>query len=173
MIKKIIDDCNGEQKFFLVWLMIILGTLFCAVLYRNSGHITEQEIQWLKEQDSIIYAANENAPPLRFVDSKDNQYKGVVVDYINQLSLELGVDIQTVPMKWDKALESLRIGKTHICDMFINDERSEAYLFTDPIYNLRTVLLSRIDENLEFNQINNMTIATEKGDYANNYLIKN
>ncbi len=173
MIKKIMDDCNGEQKFFLVWLMIILGTLFCAVLYRNSGHITEQEIQWLKEQDSIIYAANENAPPLRFVDSKDNQYKGVVVDYINQLSLELGVDIQTVPMKWDKALESLRIGKTHICDMFINDERSEAYLFTDPIYNLRTVLLSRIDENLEFNQINNMTIATEKGDYANNYLIKN
>lgn len=173
MIKKIMDDCNGGQRFFLIWVMIILVTLFCAVLYKKSGNITEQEIQWLKEQDSIIYAANENAPPLRFVDNKDNQYKGVVVDYINQLSLELGVDIQTVPMKWDKALESLKMGKTHICDMFINDERSEDYLFTDSIYNLRTVLLSRVDENLEFNQINNMTIATEKGDYANNYLIKN
>ena len=97
----------------------------------------------------------------------------MVVDYINQLSLELGVDIRTVPMKWEEALESLKSGDTHICDMFINEERSKHYLFTDPIYNLRTVLLSNINEDFELNQINNMKIATETGDYANRYLIDN
>jgi len=143
------------------------------MLIANSNKITQEEIDWLKKQDSIIYAANENAPPLRFVDEKDNQYKGVVVDYINQISLEIGVDIQTVPMQWNEALESLKKGETHICDMFINEERNNVYLFTNPIYNLRTVLLLRKDHNIELNEINNLKIATEKGDYANNYLIEN
>lgn len=149
--------------------------IITAVLYVNKGreYLTEEEILWLNEQDAIIYAANENAPPLRFVDDVDNQYKGVVVDYMNQLSLEIGADIQTVPMEWDEALESLKTGKTHICDMFINDERSQYYLFTDPIYNLRTVLLTRNNENFSMRLINEMRIATETGDYANSYLTEN
>ncbi|WP_313343366.1 transporter substrate-binding domain-containing protein [Sedimentibacter sp.] len=154
-------------------VVIILTIIILYMLIANSNKITQEEIDWLKKQDSIIYAANENAPPLRFVDEKDNQYKGVVVDYINQISLEIGVDIQTVPMQWNEALESLKKGETHICDMFINEERNNVYLFTNPIYNLRTVLLLRKDHNIELNEINNLKIATEKGDYANNYLIEN
>ena len=78
---------------FFVLIMIIQ-----FFISSNEKYLTEDEIRWLKEQDAIIYAANENAPPLRFVDEMDNQYKGVVVDFVNQLSLELGIDIQTVPM---------------------------------------------------------------------------
>lgn len=155
-----------------IMLLVILIIIF-AYERDVRKSLTSSEIQWLKEQDSIIYAANENAPPLRFVDEIDDQYKGVVVDYINQLSLELGVDIQTVPMEWNDALESLKNGETHICDMFMNEERSRYYLFTDPIYNLRTVLLTRSSGKFEFEQINSMIIATEKGDYANAYLENN
>jgi len=136
-------------------------------------NLTKEEIQWLNNQDAIIYAANEKAPPLRFVDEMDNQYKGVVIDFVNQLSLELGIDIQTVPMQWNDALLSLKEGKTQICDMFVNKERSQYYLFTDSIYNLRTVLLTRTVENYDDKLINNMKIATELGDYANNYLVEN
>ncbi|MEL7646919.1 MAG: transporter substrate-binding domain-containing protein [Sedimentibacter sp.] len=149
---------------------LAVAVLFIKYEMGNRQYLTQNEIQWLNEQDSIVYAANENAPPLRFVDDKDNQYKGVVVDYMNQLSLELGVDIQTVPMKWEDALESLKSGETHICDMFVNEERSRYYLFTDPIYNLRTVLLARMTAGTENKGISSMTIATEKGDYANTYL---
>lgn len=173
MNRKIINFIIKKYRFLLIYLIIILVATLYASIYLNSRGITEQEIIWLQEQDSIIYAANENAPPLRFLDSVDNQYKGVVIDYINQLSLELGVDIRTVPMKWEEALESLKSGDTHICDMFINEERSKHYLFTNPIYNLRTVLLSHSNNNFELSQINNMKIATETGDYANRYLIDN
>ena len=161
-----------------VYILFVISIIIILMLYfgygnNNMEYLYDAEIQWLKEQESIIYAANENAPPLRFVDEKDNQYKGVVVDYINQLSLELGIDIQTVPMQWNDALESLKAGETHICDMFINEERSKFYLFTDPIYNLRTVLLTRNVGNFNLNQIDTMKIATEKGDYANSYLNEN
>lgn len=162
---------NKRKSIIAVALLFII-TVF---LYINKSHeyLTEEEILWLNEQEAIIYAANENAPPLRFVDDADNQYKGVVVDYMNQLSLEIGIDIQTVPMEWTEALESLKEGKTHICDMFINDERSKYYLFTDPIYNLRTVLLTKNNNNFSLRQINKMRVATEKGDYANSYLTEN
>ncbi len=159
--------------------VIVVITFFMLILIiqffitNNEKYLTEDEIKWLKEQEAIIYAANENAPPLRFVDEIDNQYKGVVVDVVNQLSLELGIDIQTVPMKWDDALLSLKEGRTQMCDMFINRERSQHYLFTDPIYNLRTVLLTRADDNFDTGNINSMRIATELGDYANSYLIEN
>lgn len=158
---------------------VIIITFFVLIMIiqffisSNEKYLTEDEVIWLKEQDAIIYAANENAPPLRFVDEMDNQYKGVVVDFVNQLSLELGIDIQTVPMKWDDALSALKEGRTQMCDMFINKERSQYYLFTDPMYNLRTVLLTRAEDNFGTEHINNMKIATESGDYANSYLTEN
>jgi polar amino acid transport system substrate-binding protein len=163
---------KNEVISVLLVIFIVVAILVFTYERDNRENLTSSEIKWLKDQDSIIYAANDNAPPLRFVDEIDDQYKGVVVDYINQLSLELGVDIQTVPMEWNDALESLKAGDTHICDMFANEERGRYYLFTDPIYNLRTVLLTRND-NFELYKIDSMVIATEKGDYANTYLNEN
>lgn len=161
---------KSRPKLIVLSLIIISIISIYAYKLNRSEFLTDKEIQWLEEQDEIIYAANNNAPPLRFVDKKDNQYKGVVIDYINQISLELGVEMQTVPMRWDKALESLSNGETQICDMFVNEERSKHYLFTNPIYNLRSVLVVKNGQDFDLKQINHMIIATEKGDYANNYL---
>ena len=163
---------NKKSAVFIVAFLMVVIVVF-IINSNNKKQLTEYEIEWLKSQDAIIYAANESAPPLRFVDKIDNQYKGVVVDIVNLLSLELGTDIQTVPMKWDDALLSLKEGHTHLCDMFINKERSQDYLFTDPIYNLRTVLLTKTDDNIAIEDINNIKISTELGDYANSYLKEN
>jgi len=164
---------NLRNKTIIILLVIILILFYYGYENRKVDLLTDKEIQWLKEQGEFIYAANENAPPLRYIDDKDNQYKGIVIDYINQISLELGVEMQTVPMRWDKALESLSVGDSQICDMFINEERSKLYLFTNPIYNLRTVLVVKDKNEIDLKQLNNMVIATEKGDYANNYLEEN
>ncbi len=164
----------SKNKKTIIFTVLIVMCITLFYFYdRNDKHLSGDEKMWLKRQDTIVYAANENAPPLRFVDNIDNQYKGVVVDYINQLSLELGVDIQTVPMKWDEALSALKEGTTQICDMFISDERAKYYLFTEPIYNLRTVLMTQSYQSSDLININNMTIATERGDYANGYLTEN
>ena len=55
--------------------------------------LTLAEKVWLKENSPLIYSADNNAPPLRFVDPADGQYKGVVIDYVNLLSLNFGVNI--------------------------------------------------------------------------------
>ena len=158
---------------------IALGLLLAAFLIAGvCGHLISKQVDLIEDQKILqkytrdgvlIYGAHESAPPLRFVDS-DGVYKGVVVDYMNQLSLELGVEIKMAPYPWEEALAALEEGGTDFCDMFANEERAKKYVFSDPIYNLRAVLAVAEDSDYGLNDINHMTIATEKGDYANHYL---
>ena len=120
----------------------------------------------------LVYGADESAPPLRFVD-EDGVYKGVVVDYVGQLSLELGIEISAVPYKWDEAIDALKSGETDRCDMFINSEREKYFVFTDPIYTLRTVMVVRSGLDYTMQDIHSMRVATQKGDYANWYMKMN
>lgn len=138
----------------------------------QSGILSDKEKEWLKKQGVLVYSADRNAPPLRFVDPADNQYKGVVVDYVNSLSLELGVKIELHPLLWEKALEKLSKGETDLCDMFKSEERSKYYLFTKPIYNLRGVLAVRASDSRikSVSDLNGKILATQKGDYLNEYM---
>lgn len=139
-----------------------------------SKPLTEEEKQWLKDHGKIIYGADKNAPPLRYVDT-DNQYKGIFIDYLNSLSIESGLQIEVRPLVWDKALSELKNEETDICDMFPSVERSKDYLFSNPIYKLRGVIVTK-DNNKEIKNLwdlNNKTIAVQLGDYTNEFLEEN
>lgn len=135
-------------------------------------NLTNEERSWLSSQESLLYSADRNAPPLRFVDEADGQYKGFVVDYINSLSLELGTNIEMHPMVWEDALKSLSEGESDLCDMFESEERSKHYNFSEPIYTLRGVVaVKKADIGIkEIKDLNGKVIATQKGDYVNEFL---
>jgi len=163
-----------EKRKVLIYIGILLFIITVILIsYRTTDKLEEGRYQilkkYLREDGTLIYGANKSAPPLRYLDT-DGVYKGVVVDYISQLSLELGINIQTEPYEWESALEKLKEGETDLCDMFINDDRKKVYVFTVPIYNLRTVLAVQEDSQYTFDDINYIRIATEKGDYANTYI---
>ena len=117
----------------------------------------------------LVYGADDSAPPLRFVD-EDGAYKGVVIDYMSQLSLELGIEISTVPYKWSEALQALKEGETDLCDMFVNEERAKYFVFTEPIYTLRTIMAAMATKDYQQSDIQHMRVATQEGDYANWYI---
>lgn len=161
------------------WSIFIWALVFLLLLALLVGIQMDQKQQQKDEvlaelcpEGVLIYGADQSAPPLRFVD-EDGVYKGVVVDLMNQLSLEMGVEIRTVPYLWEDALTALNTGESDICDMFMNEERKQQYAYTDPIYNLRTVLAIREEDDFTLTDVNQMRIATQKGDYANNYLRRN
>lgn len=138
----------------------------------RSKSITQEEREWLDNHGSIIYGADENAPPLRYIDKESGQYQGVVVDYIRALSIELGTDIRFKPLVWEKALKSLEEGKTDMCDMFPSVERGKKYDFSDPIYNLRGIILvsKGEDEIYTYKDLKNKKVAIPKGDYGVEFL---
>ncbi|SKA77430.1 amino acid-binding domain sensor histidine kinase [Caloramator quimbayensis] len=151
------------------------SNILSSIKREHSGILSDKEKEWLENQGVLVYSADRNAPPLRFVDTADNQYKGVVVDYVNSLSLELGVKIELHPLLWETALDKLSKGETDICDMFKSGERSKYYLFTKPIYNLRGVLAVKAGDNKikSVSDLNGKILATQKGDYLNEFMKAN
>lgn len=174
-----------KRRILYTFVLLILFTLFYINQYMQIEYninlleyisrlkgITEEERKWLSEHGSIIYGADQNSPPLRYVDEETDQYQGVVVDYIRALSIELGVDIRVEPLVWEEALKSLAEGKTDMCDMFPSEQRAKYYDFSDPVYNLRGIILTHKDENsiYSYKDLTGKKVAIPKGDYGVEFL---
>ena len=177
---------NLKYKFKkqILWILIIIFLIFSTLIIFDknfginvglSNDLTEKEKEWLKQQGTLIYGADRNAPPLRFQDNADSQYKGVLIDYFNAMSVEIGTKIELHPMVWEEALESLAQGETDICDMFPSKEREKYYLFSKPIYNLRSVLAVKGDnEDIRgLGDLDGKVMALQKGDYASEFIEEN
>lgn len=172
MVERILK-LEKDKKIIMILMCASVFVIFTMILI-NDLHVSQNERN-MKEAFSkgyLVYGADDSSPPLRFLD-EDGVYKGVVVDYMNQLSLELGVEIKTVPYKFEEGLEALKNGETDLNDIFANEDRAKYYVFSDPIYILRTVMSVSAESHYTLDNVNQMKIATQKGDYANWYLQKN
>ncbi|MFT5871547.1 MAG: ABC-type amino acid transport substrate-binding protein, partial [Clostridium sp.] len=138
---------------------------------QESQPLTYTEKEWLK-QNQIIYGADNNSPPLRYVDEETRQYKGTSIDIIQALSVELEVEIKYNPFIFKEAFANLDNGNISICDMFPSPERSEKYLFSDPFYDLRGVILVPTENNeiKSYSDLSGIKIAVPSGDYAIEFL---
>mgnify|MGYP000131932780 CR=1 FL=1 len=169
--------------FILLVIILIVINIFIQNKYKinlieylkYSKGLTENEKQYLANNEKLIYSSDRNSPPIRFMDPEDKQYKGVVIDYMNSLSVELGEEIDFKPLVWEKALLQLKEGKTDICDMFYSKKRAKDYIFSDPVYLLRSIILvkknNKTIKNVE--DLKNKKVAMQKADYAVEYLKRN
>ena len=153
---------------------LVVLTVFTGYLaHRDSEEArVKQVVEKYRSQGPLIYGADDSSPPMRFMDS-DGVYKGVVVDYINIIAIELGIEIDTKPYKFSEGLDALAEGETDICDIFSNPERSKVFEWSDSIYNIRTVLTVNEGSDISLEDIDGLKVATQEGDYANWYMETN
>lgn len=173
-----------KRYFWILFILIIIILIITNIFVQNkykiniieylqySQGLTESEKEYLANSERLIYSSDRNSPPMRFMDPEDKQYKGGVIDYMNSLSVELGVEIDFKPLVWEEALIQLKKGETDICDMFYSETRAENYIFSDPVYLLRSVILVRNNNQsiTEVNDLENKKVAMQKADYAVDYL---
>lgn len=161
---------------FVVFISVIGLSRYFGLNFDKNTTLTEEELEWLENNVPLVYAADRNAPPLRYVDEEDGQYKGVLIDYIHYLSIELGTKIELKPLVWEDVMTELVSGNADMCDMFASEERSKKFLFSKPIYNLRGILAVNselTDEIKSLDDLKGKTMAMQKEDYASEYLSKN
>lgn len=139
---------------------------------RYSADYTSEEKDYLKSHGRLIYGTDASSPPLSYIDPRSGQYKGIVIDYVNSLSVELGIEIEFVPSVWSDALLKLKEGETDLCDISVSPERAETYSFAHPIYRLRGAILSRRDAGpiQTLAGLRGKRIILTKGDYAEDFL---
>lgn len=137
-----------------------------------SRGLSDEEKEWLNRHGPIIYGGDKSTPPLRYQDDENQQYIGVAIDYVNSLSIELGVEIKLKPLVWQEALANLEAGKTDMCDMFPSEQRARKYLFSNPIYNLRGIMLKQATDT-RINSPSDLAgkkVAVVQGDYSIEFL---
>lgn len=134
--------------------------------------LSSDEVNWKATQDQLVYVSDRNSPPMRYVDPKDSGYKGAVIDYVDALSAEIGIRIVKKPMVWNDALGAVAAGEADMCDMYRSEIRAKSYLFSNPIYIMRGVLAVKGNDGgiSDLSNLNAQSIATVRGDYANEYL---
>lgn len=143
-----------------------------AQYLQYSSPLTQMEQTLLREKAVLSFVSDKNAPPFAYVDEETGQYKGLILDYVNALSIELGMEIRYIPEEWEEAIKSLTRGSADFCDMFPSAERQKIFAFSDAIYRLRGIVLTRNGEK-EIHSIMDLSgkqVGIPSGDYAIEYV---
>lgn len=163
-------------------IVLILGDQYLEQSYQLSigqyiqamQPFTEEEEAYLSSLPVLIYGSDSNSPPLRYVDTTTLQYKGLVIDYLDALSIELKTPVEFSPMKWQEALDALSQGRIDICDMHASEERSKTFDFTMPFYYQRSVILTKKSSPVQSEKdLDGSTVSGTEGDSIFEYLKSN
>ncbi|KDR96155.1 polar amino acid transport system substrate-binding protein [Peptoclostridium litorale DSM 5388] len=165
-------------------ILIIIVNLYVNLEYDkniieliNEDHrLSVDEELWIENHGDIVYCSDYNSPPLRYIDSENGQYQGVIVDYMNALSINLETKIKIRPeASWNKAYESVKNGDADCIDMIGSPARSLSFNFSKPIYKLRgTAAFIRGKEDVRrLSDLKGKSIAVQASDYAVEFLMVN
>ncbi len=178
-----------DKKIIKVMLLLVAcAFLFLADQFTNniydltlleylkySSDITEQEREYLQQKNVIYHASDKNAPPFTFKDEQNGQYKGLVIDYLSALSIELEVEMEFVPKVWEEALSSVISGETDMTELIPSQERSQYFAFSESIYTFRSIIMTK-KENYHMvtsKDLSGKRVAIQSGDYSVEYIEKN
>ncbi len=154
--------------------LYILGTFNMNIyqLLFSNNQLTQEDREYLKARGTLVYGSDDNSPPLRFYDGVAGEYKGLAVDYLRALAIELETEIKFEPMIWEDALRALERGETDLCDMYPSKERSDIFLFSNPVYYQRGIIVVPKDNVtiMDIGGLKGLKVALQKGDYVNEFL---
>ncbi len=126
----------------------------------------------MKVHSPIRLGSDITAPPISYYDKATGEYAGLIVDYVNFLSIETATPITINMYTFYNLVEALREQKIDVCDMFPSESRAKEFDFSIPIYRLKTVVISPKDGSniLDIMELSGKKIAIPKGDLAAEYI---
>lgn len=161
----------------LVLILLLIGFVAIANLQfdispvdyiKFSRPLTDEEQNYLKEKETIIYGMDWKQPPLTFINEENNQIEGLLVDYMSSLSIELGVNITYDATPFSQIMDAMDSGKVDMSDLFESPERLKKYAFTQPLYRLKGIAVTnahRIDLD-SVSKLRGLKIALVEDDFA-------
>lgn len=145
--------------------------LFCLCqswLFSQAEYFSESERNWIRQHPQIDYGYEPNWPPYEIYEN--NQYTGVIGDYVEILAAETGIQFNPIPdISWEKSLDGLESGTIHFVPSCAFTPQREQFLeFTSPIITEPIIIATNKNEafigNLTF--LNHKSIALPKNYYT-------
>lgn len=168
---------NGKTKkqkesYNLIIALVIFSICILDFVVLNDAY-NKQEVEnaqiKIEKKGELIFGCDGNAAPLSFND-EDSQLKGVLIDYMDLISLELGVDIKMESGSQGEVYNGLKKGQIDIADMFDTQEREGDYAFSGEMFSIREVIAVKTDSDNDLNVLTDGHIACVKGDYVVDFM---
>ncbi|MCW8930391.1 MAG: transporter substrate-binding domain-containing protein [Gammaproteobacteria bacterium] len=107
-------------------------------------NLTDEEKKWLEQHPVIDIGVDGNWPPIDFMDN-EGEHNGIVHDFIENISQQLGVELNIVPgPTFNKMLDKVKKGELKFATTIVKtEERSENLWFSEPYFTAYKVILSR------------------------------
>jgi len=163
-----------------IFLIIIFSSLFTAVSYTHASEsiINENERNWLlSHKEELIFAPDPSYAPFEFFDAGSASTKGLAHEYIDAIEKKLDIKFKILKAgSFNEVLKLAKEKKTAIVNaVTMTPERSEYLLFTDPILEIKNVILVRknISGELTLNELKDKKISVVKGYAITEFLLKN
>ncbi len=140
-----------------------------------SPELTESELAWIRDNPRIRVHNETAQPPFNFV--KKGRPQGLALDYVSAIFSKLGIKPEFVPIPWADALDGIsRQEKVDLLPTIVrNPERENLVGITRDYLSFPFVIFTRKDYQpvLSLDDLNEKTVAVEKGFIAHKRLAKN
>ncbi|MCL5039653.1 MAG: transporter substrate-binding domain-containing protein [Firmicutes bacterium] len=147
------------------FLVIALLFSFSLPLLSGVAHTSERPPVFLR---TLRIAGDNNFPPYEFL-AENGAYKGFNVDLLHAVAIEMGLDIELVPMPWSEAQKALQEGRVDaIQGMKLTPDRQKVYDFSDPYLTSSQAIFVRVDNHfiIDLEDLSGNKVAVQKGDFA-------
>ena len=165
------------KKAFLITVLIITLAIVSRV-YAQEAIISEDERNWLlSHKDELVFAPDPSYAPFEFFDAGSGSTRGLAHEYIDAVEKKLDIKFKTVKAgSFNEILEMAKEKKVAIVNAAtMTPKRSEYLLFTDPVLEIKNVILVRrnISGELGLDGLKGKKISVVKGYAVTEYLQKN
>jgi len=163
----------------------IIFSVILMILYiscKETGIIPVKELEpaekkWLAEHSEELYFAPDPMyAPFEFYDQNDKTTKGIANDYLNLIAKKLGIHFKILrASSFEQILELAKNKKVAIVNAATKTpERSEYLLFTEPIVEIKNIILTRKGDysEISIDEILRKKIALVEGYAVTEYLVK-
>ena len=131
---------------------------------KNDIYLTEEEVQWIKNNPTVLVGGEMDWAPFDFVEN--GTYKGITNDYLNLISQKTGLKFKIITgLTWGELVESFQDKKIDILPaVYYSDSRVEYGSHTQSYYHVRDYIFVKDDSSIESMQdLRGKTIAIPKG----------
>ncbi|OQA80842.1 MAG: Autoinducer 2 sensor kinase/phosphatase LuxQ [bacterium ADurb.Bin243] len=171
-----IFDFNSKALFFIFIFFILLSLVSNAD--GRQDIIDETEKNWLSShKDGLVFAPDPSYAPFEFFDTSAVTTRGLAHEYIKVIEDKLDIKFKILKAgSFKEILDMAKEKKVAIVNAATNTpQRSEYLLFTDPILEIKNVILVRKNTSgrLTLNDLNGKKISVVSGYAVTEYLQKN
>ena len=138
--------------------------------------LTDEELDWLSEHQTIRIGPAPNFPPVEFFDDEGG-YRGIAADYVTVLESRLGIELEVQRREdWNEVVEDTQRNQIDVwMEAAYTPERAEYMAFTEPYLELPAVIIVRreLTGQVTLDQLTGLKVAVIEGYASHDYVRDN